>query len=83
VAVVDDAGPGVPQALRERIFDPFYRGPSAHGRRVGYGLGLAIVKDAATRHAGRIEIETSPLGGARFRLTLPRRIESVHEVPAE
>ncbi len=73
-AVVDDSGPGVPVDQRERIFDPFYRGPSAHGRRVGYGLGLAIVKDAATRHDGRIEIETSPLGGARFRLTLPRRL---------
>jgi len=83
VAVIDDSGPGVPQAQRERIFDPFYRGPSAHGRRVGYGLGLAIVKDAATRHAGRIEIDTSPLGGARFRLTLPRQLESVHELPAE
>ncbi len=73
-AVVDDSGPGVPVDQRERIFDPFYRGASAHGRRVGYGLGLAIVKDAATRHNGRIEIETSPLGGARFRLTLPRRV---------
>jgi len=73
VATVDDAGPGVPVEQRERIFDPFYRGPSALGRRVGYGMGLAIVKDAATRHGGQIEIETSPQGGARFRLTLPRR----------
>jgi signal transduction histidine kinase len=73
VAVVDDSGPGVPPDQRQRIFDPFYRGPSAAGRRVGYGLGLAIVKDAATRHNGSIEIETSPLGGARFRLRLPRQ----------
>lgn len=76
VAVVDDSGPGVAPDQREKIFDPFYRGPSAHGRRVGYGLGLAIVKDAAERHQGAIEVDTSPLGGARFRLTLPRRLAS-------
>lgn len=73
VILVDDNGPGVALELREKIFDPFYRGPSAVGRRVGYGLGLAMVKDAADRHAGRVEIETSPAGGARFRLTIPRK----------
>lgn len=80
VAVIDDSGPGVPPDQRERIFDPFYRGPSAGGRRVGYGLGLAIVKDAATRHNGSIEIETSPFGGARFRLRLPRQRAAPREL---
>jgi two-component system heavy metal sensor histidine kinase CusS len=73
VILVDDDGPGVPVEQREKIFDPFYRGPSAHGRRVGYGLGLAMVKDAADHHAGSVAVESSPSGGARFRLTLPRR----------
>ena len=72
VVTVDDAGPGVPEDQRAKIFDPFYRGPSAQGRRVGYGLGLAIVRDAAERHGGSIAVETSPARGARFRLVLPR-----------
>jgi two-component system heavy metal sensor histidine kinase CusS len=72
VITVDDAGPGVPEELREKIFDPFFRGPAANGRRVGYGLGLAIVRSAVTDHGGQIEIGTSPLGGARFRMILPR-----------
>jgi signal transduction histidine kinase len=74
---VDDAGPGVPLEQRAKIFDPFYRGPSAHGRRVGYGLGLAIVRDAAERHGGSIAVDRSPAGGARFCLVIPR--EAAHE----
>jgi two-component system, OmpR family, heavy metal sensor histidine kinase CusS len=70
---VEDTGPGVPPDLRDKIFDPFYRGPTAHGRRVGYGLGLAIVKDAADRHGGTVVVDGAPGGGARFRLTLPRK----------
>jgi signal transduction histidine kinase len=73
VILVDDQGPGVPLELREKIFDPFYRGSTAHGRRVGYGLGLAMVKDAADRHAAAVAVETSPSGGARFRMTVPRK----------
>ncbi|MCC7014894.1 MAG: hypothetical protein IT454_20195 [Planctomycetes bacterium] len=73
VITIDDNGPGVPVEQREKIFDPFYRGPTAHGRRVGYGLGLAMVKDAADRHAGRVSVDTSPLGGARFHLRIPRK----------
>ena len=71
--VVDDAGPGVPPELRERIFEPFFRGPQASGRRIGYGLGLALTRMAVDEHAGRIEVGESPLGGARFRVLLPRR----------
>jgi signal transduction histidine kinase len=74
---VDDAGPGVPVEVRQQIFDPFFRGPSAHGRRVGYGLGLAIVRDAAELHGGSIAVATSPAGGARFVLELPRTTNSL------
>jgi two-component system heavy metal sensor histidine kinase CusS len=69
---VDDAGPGVAPEQRARIFDPFYRGPSAEGRRVGYGLGLALVRGAVEDHGGLVEVGVSPLGGARFRIVLPR-----------
>jgi signal transduction histidine kinase len=69
---VDDSGPGVPAEQRERIFEPFYRGPTAKGRRAGYGLGLSIVKKAVDTHGGTIAVEGSPFGGARFAVELPR-----------
>lgn len=74
VVTVDDAGPGVPEELKEKIFDPFFRGPQAKGRRVGYGLGLAIVRSAVDSQGGRIEVGRSPKGGARFCMLLPRNL---------
>lgn len=70
--LVDDSGPGIPTAERERIFEPFYRGPSADKGRIGYGLGLALTRTAVRAHGGRIEVETSPSGGSRFRIEIPR-----------
>jgi signal transduction histidine kinase len=70
---VDDSGPGVSPEIEARIFEPFFRGPAARGRRVGFGLGLALARMALVEHGGRIEVERSPLGGARFRLSLPRQ----------
>jgi two-component system heavy metal sensor histidine kinase CusS len=70
---VDDAGPGVPDELKERIFEPFARGPALDGHRIGYGLGLAIVRAAVDAQGGEVEVGRSPLGGARFRMALPRR----------
>lgn len=72
VVHVDDAGRGVPEAERARIFEPFVRGAAAPGRRAGYGLGLAIATRAAARHNGSLSVIESPMGGARFTLTLPR-----------
>jgi signal transduction histidine kinase len=71
--LVDDSGPGIPEDQRARIFEAFYRGPKARGRRAGYGLGLSIVKQAIDAHGGSVSVETSSLGGARFRVELPRR----------
>lgn len=73
VVTVDDAGPGVPVELREKIFEPFFRGPSAKGRRIGYGLGLALARTAVEDQGGRIEVGSSPAGGARFSVHLPRK----------
>ncbi|MCR6490653.1 HAMP domain-containing histidine kinase [Amycolatopsis sp. OK19-0408] len=70
---VDDAGPGVPPALRERIFERFARGLHS-GRRshdAGSGLGLAIVADHVHRHGGDVHVEDRPGGGARFVVELP------------
>lgn len=68
---VADRGPGVPQALRLRIFEPFYRLPGATERDGGVGLGLALVKSIAERHAGRVFCEDRPGGGAVFVIELP------------
>lgn len=64
---VDDSGPGVPAAQRPQIFDPFFT-----RREGGIGLGLAVVQQIVAVHQGRISVEDSPLGGARFHLWLPR-----------
>ena len=71
VVAVEDRGPGVPDALRERIFEPFYRLPGASEREGGVGLGLSLVKSIAERHGGRIRCESRAGGGARFVLELP------------
>jgi signal transduction histidine kinase len=68
---VCDRGPGVPAALRERIFEPFYRLPGASEREGGVGLGLALVKSIATRHGGSVHCEDRPGGGACFVIELP------------
>ena len=73
---VCDHGPGVPEALRERIFEPFYRLPGASERAGGVGLGLALVRSIAQRHGGRVYCEDRPDGGsgACFVLELPLQI---------
>ena len=69
---VDDAGPGVPAADRDRVFERFARGTAAaRGSMPGAGLGLAIVAETASRHGGAAWCSPSPCGGARFSLALP------------
>lgn len=71
---VDDAGPGVPGDLRERIFERFARGmwASRRGGGGGSGLGLALVAQHVRRHDGRVWVEDRPGGGARFVVELPQ-----------
>lgn len=69
--VVEDAGPGIPDSDRERVFDPFYRGGDARAESEGFGLGLPILRRVARAHGGDVTLSESPLGGARFRLYLP------------
>jgi signal transduction histidine kinase len=70
--IVDDDGPGIAPADRERIFERFTRLDSSRARRQGgAGLGLAVVRSIAARHGGYVWADVSPLGGARFTLDLP------------
>ena len=71
---VDDDGPGVPEAERERIFDRFTRLDEARSSQTGgSGLGLAIVKSLVESGGGSVSCSDSPLGGARFSIWLPDR----------
>jgi two-component system OmpR family sensor kinase len=69
---VDDDGPGIEAAERERIFDRFHRSDEARDRASGgAGLGLAIARSIVSTHGGSIWAEESPLGGARISFELP------------
>ncbi len=68
ILTVDDDGPGLPPAMRERVLQ---RGVRADEASPGSGLGLAIVRDLAELYQGTIALEDSPLGGLRARLRLP------------
>jgi signal transduction histidine kinase len=63
---VDDNGPGIRDADRDRIFQPFFT-----TRSRGTGLGLAIVQKVVVMHNGRVTVAASPSGGASIQLTFP------------
>jgi signal transduction histidine kinase len=69
--IVEDAGPGVPPALRETIFQPFRQGPRVASHAPGLGVGLALVRVFAQLHGGRVWVEERQGGGASFRVHLP------------
>jgi len=71
---VSDNGPGVPDAFRERIFEPFFRLPGHAERAGGVGLGLALVRQIVERHHGRIRCVRPPDGGGCFVINLPASI---------
>jgi two-component system osmolarity sensor histidine kinase EnvZ len=70
--LVDDDGPGIPEARREEAFRPFHRlDESRNQDKGGVGLGLAMARDIARGHGGELFLTTSPLGGLRAVLRLP------------
>jgi signal transduction histidine kinase len=72
---VDADGPGIAEADRQRIFEPFVRLDASRDRDTGgSGLGLAIVQRIVTMHCGTVWTEPSPLGGARFTVCWPPSI---------
>jgi len=69
VLAVDDAGPGVPEDLKQAIFEPFRRATDEH--TPGTGVGLSLVAEFARAHGGRAWVEDRPGGGASFRVFFP------------
>jgi two-component system osmolarity sensor histidine kinase EnvZ len=70
--LVDDDGPGIPEARREEAFRPFHRLDEGRNlQKGGSGLGLAIARDIARAHGGDLTLETSGTGGLRAAIRLP------------
>ena len=64
---VEDTGNGIPEELRERVFDPFFRVDKSRSRELGgVGLGLALVHEIVRVHDGSITVKSSPSGGTIF-----------------
>jgi signal transduction histidine kinase len=79
--LVEDDGPGIPREQRKRVFDRFHRTDSARDRASGgTGLGLSIVRAIALAHGGEVSAGSSPEGGARIELELPRLALVTREV---
>jgi signal transduction histidine kinase len=78
VVLVSDDGPGLPDAVRERLFEPFVTG----GRPGGTGLGLAIAHDLARANGGTLTLVSSGPGGTVFRLGLPASMPPRPAAPA-
>jgi signal transduction histidine kinase len=72
VIEVDDDGPGIPEAERELVFEPFHRGERSRSRATGgAGLGLAVVRSVARAHGGDADLQNRSEGGLRARAHLP------------
>jgi two-component system sensor histidine kinase KdpD len=73
---VVDRGPGIPQAQRERIFEPFYRSGTASTGHRGSGLGLAIVRGFVEANGGKVWVESLPDQATSFVVELPLQVPS-------
>ena len=70
--VFSDTGPGIPEEIRDRLFESFV----TSGKKGGTGLGLAVVKKIVDEHGGRIQVVHEPGKGASFQIWLPKRLEA-------
>ena len=68
---IADAGPGVPDELKTKIFEPFRQGAARVSHSPGVGIGLSLVAKFAELHGGRAWVEDRPGGGASFKVLLP------------
>ena len=69
---VEDTGNGIPEELRDRVFEPFFRVDKSRSRELGgVGLGLALVREIVRVHDGSIAVRSNPSGGTVFDVILP------------
>lgn len=81
---VDDDGPGIPAEERHFVFERFSRRDNARAADDGgSGLGLAIVKEVVESHQGTVDVNDSPLGGARFTISLPGATSEAGTAPTD
>ncbi len=71
VLSVEDEGPGVPEAIRASIFEPFRQGADARASGSGLGIGLSLVAKFAEMHGGGVALRDRPGGGTIFEVRLP------------
>lgn len=77
---VADNGPGVPEELRRKVFDPYFTTKPAG---VGTGIGLSICRNVVEAHGGEVRLTSEPGGGARFDILLPVAAPAHEVAPAE
>jgi len=68
---ISDSGPGIPESIRSRIFEPFV----TYGKKHGTGLGMAIAKSTVDAHGGRIWLESETGKGTTFHVVLPKHFD--------
>ena len=73
---IEDSGPGIPDELRLKVFQPFFTTKGA--KRHQLGLGLAMAQDIVNRHGGTIDIDPDYRNGCRVRVQLPRSVGGIH-----
>src|SRR5208282_1807955 len=64
---IDDNGPGIPEAVRDRLFEPFV----SHGKENGTGMGLTVVQKILQDHGGDVTVERTSASGTTFRVNIP------------
>ena len=69
--IVTDNGVGIPDELKERIWERFYRGDSSRSDKKHFGLGLPIAREIINQHKGKISVSDNPDGGAVFTVSIP------------
>jgi signal transduction histidine kinase len=69
---IDDAGPGIPDDLHEKVFTPFFRAEQSRNRTTGgTGLGMTVARSVVRAHGGDIELSRSPMNGLRVTVRIP------------
>ncbi len=73
--IIEDSGPGIPENLRNQVFERFARLDESRSRETGgFGLGMSIIKSIVEKHNGKISLEDSKFGGLRIRLIFKKNI---------